>query len=123
MRCTPEVVSFPGLVHNRTMSEAMQDRLSISACAVAMLAAMCACAVPANAATCADRTVQARGEPSRFEALAKAQARGNWRAQVRAIPALGPLYANWSIALDADYRCSEDKTGYTCAAVARPCRK
>lgn len=123
MRCTPEVVSFPGLVHNRTMSEAMQDRLSISACAVAMLAAMCACAVPANAATCADRTVQARGEPSRFEALAKAQARGNWRAQVRAMPALGPLYANWSIALDADYRCSEDKTGYTCAAVARPCRK
>jgi hypothetical protein len=105
------------------MSEAMQDRLSISACAVAMLAAMCACAVPANAATCADRTVQARGEPSRFEALAKAQARGNWRAQVRAMPALGPLYANWSIALDADYRCSEDKTGYTCAAVARPCRK
>jgi hypothetical protein len=123
LRCTPEVVSFPGLVHNRTMSEAMQDRLSISACAVAMLAAMCACAVPANAATCADRTVQARGEPSRFEALAKAQARGNWRAQVRAMPALGPLYANWSIALDADYRCSEDKTGYTCAAVARPCRK
>lgn len=123
MRCTPEVVSFPGLVHNRTMSEAMQDKLSISACAVAMLAAMCACAVPANAATCADRTVQARGEPSRFEALAKAQARGNWRAQVRAMPALGPLYANWSIALDADYRCSEDKTGYTCAAVARPCRK
>ena len=102
----------------------MQDRLSISTCAsVAMLAALCALATPANAATCADRTVQARGEPSRFEVLAKAKPRGNWRAQVRAMPALGPLYANWSIALDADYKCSESKTGYTCAAVARPCRK
>jgi hypothetical protein len=106
------------------MSEAMQDRLPITACAlVAMLAATCVCAAAANAATCADRAVQARGEPSRFEVLAKAKARGNWRAQVRAMPALGPLYANWSIALDADYRCSENKTGYTCAAVARPCRK
>jgi hypothetical protein len=112
------------LVHNRTMSGAMQDRHSISTCAlVALLAAMGAVGTPANAATCADRTVQARGEPSRFEALAKAKARGNWRAQVRAMPALGPLYANWSIALDADYKCSENKTGYTCAAVARPCRK
>lgn len=88
----------------------MQDRLSISACAV--LAALCAPGAPASAATCADRTVQARGEPSRFEALAKAKARGNWRAQVRAMPSLGPLYANWSIALEADYKCSEDKSGY-----------
>ena len=87
LRRTPEVVSSPGLVHNRTMSGAMQDRLSISACAlVAVLAALCAPGAPAHAATCADRTVQARGEPSRFEALAKAKARGNWRAQVRAMP-------------------------------------
>lgn len=102
----------------------MQDRHSISTCAlVALLAAMGAVGTPANAAICADRTVQARGEPSRFEVLAKAKARGNWRAQVRAMPTLGPLYANWSIALDADYRCSENKSGYTCAAMARPCRK
>lgn len=102
----------------------MQGRLSISTCALAaVLAVMSAATAPANAATCADRTVQARGEPSRFEALAKAKARGNWRAQVRAMPALGPLYANWSIALAADYKCSEDKTGYACAAVARPCRE
>lgn len=106
------------------MSGAMQDRLSISACAlVALLAVMCAPGAPANAATCADRAVQARGEPSRFEALAKAKARGNWRAQVRAMPTLGPLYANWSIALEADYKCSEDKSGYACSAVARPCRQ
>lgn len=102
----------------------MLDRLSIWICALAaVLAALCAPGAPANAATCADRTVQARGEPSRFEALAKAKARGNWRAQVRAMPSLGPLYANWSIALEADYKCSEDKSGYACAAVARPCRE
>jgi hypothetical protein len=102
----------------------MQGRLPISTCALAaVLAVMCTHTAPANAATCADRTVQARGEPSRFEALAKAKARGNWRAQVRVMPALGPLYANWSIAQAADYKCSEDKTGYTCAAVARPCRE
>ena len=102
----------------------MQARLSISTCAlVAVLTATLAPTPPANAATCADRTVQARGEPSRFEALAKAKARGNWRAQVRAMPALGPLYANWSIAQAADYQCSDDKAGYTCTAVARPCRE
>ena len=102
----------------------MQARLSISSCALAaVLAAMHASTAPANAATCADRTVQARGEPSRFEALAKAKARGNWRAQVRALPALGPLYANWSIAQAADYQCTDDKAGYTCTAVARPCRE
>ena len=63
------------------------------------------------AATCSDQVVQARGEPSRFEVLAKAKARGNWRAQVRAMPALGPLYANWSIAAAADYDCTEGKGG------------
>jgi uncharacterized protein YkwD len=101
----------------------MQARLSISTWAlVAMVAITIPASPPAHAATCADRTVQARGEPSRFEALAKAKARGNWRAQVRAMPALGPLYANWSIAQAADYQCSDDKSGYTCTAVARPCR-
>jgi hypothetical protein len=78
---------------------------------------------PAAAATCADRIVQARGEPSRFEVLAKAKARGNWRAQVRAMPALGPNYANWSIAQAADYKCSEENALYTCTAIARPCRE
>jgi hypothetical protein len=88
----------------------------------ALLAAVATMASPAMAASCSDRIVQARGEPSRFEALAKTKARGNWRAQVRAMPNLGPLYADWSIAQDADYRCAEDPAGYTCTAVARPCR-
>ncbi len=39
------------------------------------------------------------------------------------MPALGPLYANWSIAQASDYQCSDDKAGYTCTAVARPCRE
>jgi len=99
----------------------MQARLSTCAL-MAVLAMTLTLPPPANAATCADRAVQARGEPSRFEALAKAKARGNWRAQVRAMPMLGPLYANWSIAQAADYQCSDDKAGYTCTAVARPCR-
>jgi len=101
----------------------MQVRASTALCGVAaLLAAVTAPASEAMAATCSDRVVQARGEPSSFEALAKTKARGNWRAQVRAIPDLGALYANWSIAQDADYHCSEGPSGYVCTAVARPCR-
>ena len=77
----------------------------------------------ALAATCAEKVVQARGEPSRFETLAKAKARGNWRAQVRAMPVLGAPYANWSIAASADYSCSQSEGKYRCTAIARPCRQ
>jgi hypothetical protein len=42
---------------------------------------------------------------------------------VRAMPALGPLYANWSIAAAADYACVESESGYSCTAIARPCRE
>jgi hypothetical protein len=83
-----------------------------------------ACATTsAAAATCADRIVRARGEPSRFEVVAKAKARGNWRAQVRAMPALGSSYATWSIAEKADYTCTERDGRYACTAFARPCRR
>jgi hypothetical protein len=77
---------------------------------------------PARAGSCADRPISARGDPSRFELLAKAKARGNWRAKVRAMPALGAAYANWSRALAADYRCDEKDSLYVCTAVAHPCR-
>jgi hypothetical protein len=100
----------------------MQARRSIAACA-ALAALTAAATAPARAVTCADRLVQARGEPARFEVLAKAKARGNWRAQVRAMPAFGPQYSNWSKALDADYRCTNAEGGYSCTAVARPCRE
>ncbi len=83
----------------------MQSRPLISTCAaVAVLLILNA---PAIEATCADCVVKARG---------------HWRAQVRAMPALGPLYANWSIAAAADYACAESSTGYSCKAIARPCR-
>ena len=99
----------------------MHVRGSIAACAA--VAALASVAVaPAGAVSCADRPVQARGEPSRFEVLAKAKARGNWRAQVRAMPAFGAPYSNWSRAMDADYRCGNAEGQYTCTAVARPCR-
>jgi hypothetical protein len=77
---------------------------------------------PAIAATCAERPVQARGDPSRFETLAKGTARGNWRSAVRSMPSLGPPYANWSKALAADYSCTENADGYVCTAIATPCR-
>lgn len=84
--------------------------------------AACALAMPAAALTCSEETVQARGEPSRFEAVAKLKARGNWRAHVRAHPKFGPDYANWSIAASADYSCADVKSGTACTAIARPCR-
>jgi hypothetical protein len=75
------------------------------------------------AATCADQPVSARGDPSRFEVLAKAKARGNWRAKVRAMPTLGAVYADFSKAHAADYRCSHEDGRYTCVALAHPCRE
>ena len=81
-----------------------------------------AMAAPAAAATCGDLPITARGDPSRFEVLAKAKARGNWRAKVRSLPALGAAYADWNKALAADYRCSQKDAQHTCVAAAHPCR-
>jgi len=90
---------------------------------VALAGLAFALAGPAAALTCSDEAVQARGEPSRFESIAKLKARGNWRAHVRAHPKFGPPYANWSIAAAADYTCTEGKSGTACTAIARPCRQ
>src|SRR5215475_6442068 len=87
-----------------------------------VLWALAATAAPAAAATCADLPVTARGDPSGFETLAKAKARGNWRAKVRAMPTLGAAYADWSKALAADYRCSQQEGQHICIAIAYPCR-
>ena len=84
MRRCREVVSFPRAIHNRRRVHACDPLPRVDRTrAVAACAAM---AAPAAAATCADRPVTARGDPSRFEVLAKAKARGNWRAKVRALP-------------------------------------
>ncbi len=93
------------------------------AIALGLLATALIATSPALALTCSDQVVQARGEPSRFEVIAKAKARGNWRAQVRALPNFGALYANWSIAAASDYDCTEGKGGIMCIAIARPCRE
>src|SRR5215813_10187357 len=90
--------------------------------AAPLLWALAAGVVPAVAATCADHPITARGDPSRFEILAKAKARGNWRAKVRAMPTLGAAYADWSKALAADYRCGQEGGQHVCTAVAYPCR-
>jgi hypothetical protein len=92
--------------------------LTLTALVLAALAA----GTPASAASCADKTVAARGDPSRFEVLAKAKARGNWRAKVRAMPTLGAAYADWGKAWAGHYRCSQKAGKYTCIAVAHPCR-
>jgi hypothetical protein len=92
------------------------------AAAAPVMWALAATAAPAAAATCADQPVTARGDPSGFETLAKAKARGNWRAKVRAMPALGAAYADWSKALAADYRCGQEDGQHVCTAVAYPCR-
>ncbi len=89
---------------------------------LAFALALLALGTPAAAATCAAQPVSARGDPSRFEVLAKAKARGNWRAKVRAMPALGAAYADFNKAQGADYRCSEAEGRYVCTAVAHPCR-
>ena len=92
------------------------------AAATAALSAALGTGIPAVAATCAEQTVSARGEPSRFELLAKAKARGNWRAKVRAMPTLGAAYADWSKAWATHYRCSRKEGRHVCTAVAHPCR-
>ena len=92
------------------------------AAAIAAALAIAGASAPASAATCADNPVSARGDPSRFETLAKAKARGNWRAKVRAMPSLGAAYADWGKAWAGHYRCSQKAGNYTCVAVAHPCR-
>jgi hypothetical protein len=89
---------------------------------VAGTALIGATASVAAAATCADRPVSARGEASRLEVLAKAKARGDWRAKVRALPNLGAAFADWYKAEGADYTCSAGEDGYVCTAFALPCR-
>jgi hypothetical protein len=88
----------------------------------ALLLTLLAPAVPAWAVTCAPEAVSARGDPSRFEVLAKANARGNWRAKVRAIPTLGAPYADFNKARDAGYRCTFEDSRHTCFAIGHPCR-
>lgn len=80
-------------------------------------------AEPAEAGTCAGTPVEARGEQSRFEWLAKTKARANWRRKVRATPGLGPAYANWAQAENTEERCLSGPAGTVCFFTGLPCIK
>ena len=80
-------------------------------------------AMPAAAeTTCAEQPMTARGDPSRFEVVAKATARSNWRAKVRAMPTLGAAYADFNKARDGQYRCESNDGQHLCTVVGNPCR-
>lgn len=73
------------------------------------------------ALTCATDAVEARGEPSRYQWLAKTKARANWRARVRKTPGLGAPYANWARASNTDERCLTGPGGTLCIFTGTPC--
>ena len=77
---------------------------------------------PANALTCAEAPVEARGEPSRFLWLAKTKMRANWRRKVRANATLGPDYANWARAQNTDEHCYSGPSGHLCIFTGTPCK-
>ena len=77
-------------------------------------------AAPSRAA-CAGAPVEARGEQSRFEWLAKTKTRANWRRKVRATPGLGATYANWARAQNTNERCLTGPAGTVCIFTGTPC--
>lgn len=77
---------------------------------------------PAIALTCAEASVEARGEPSRFLWLAKTKTRANWRRKVRANATLGPDYANWARAQNTDEHCYSGPSGHLCIFTGTPCK-
>jgi hypothetical protein len=97
----------------------MTQRLLTLALATAILSASFPATV--RAATCAAVTVEARGEQSRFEWLAKTKARANWRNKVRRTPNLGSKYAVWARAENTDERCLTGPAGTVCIFRGTPC--
>lgn len=73
------------------------------------------------ALTCAGEPIEARGEQSRYQWLAKTKARANWRARVRKTPGLGAPYANWARATNTDERCLIGPGGTLCIFTGTPC--
>lgn len=97
-------------------------------CALVLAVAFAASAIavaaePARAAgICAPEPVSARGENSRFAWSAKTKARANWRRKVRALPGLGPDYANWNRAQNTEERCLTGPAGTLCIFSGIPCK-
>ncbi len=76
---------------------------------------------PVKAGVCAQTSVMARGEESRFVWMAKVKARALWRQKVRAMPGLGPNYANWARAQNTEERCLTGGAGTVCIFTGTPC--
>jgi hypothetical protein len=76
----------------------------------------------ALAQRCGSEPLSARGEPARFEWLARTAARGNWRARVRVTPGLGPAFTNWGAARDTEERCISGDGRIVCIFTGVPCR-
>ncbi len=89
----------------------------------ALTSALCVHAKSAQSATCAGSPIEARGEASRFEWLAKTKARANWRRKVRLTPGLGAAYANWARADNTEERCLSGPAGSLCIFTGLPCLK
>ena len=89
---------------------------------LAALPVLFASTAPAAAQTCAKEAVTSRSENSRFEWTAKSKARANWRLKVRKLPRLGPDYANWAHAANAEERCLSGPSGVVCVLTGTPCK-
>lgn len=73
--------------------------------------------------TCSAKAVTVRGDPSKFEWIARTKAKANWRAKVRAITGLGDPYANWNRAENRQEECDAVPNGTVCEFTGIPCRK
>lgn len=78
---------------------------------------------PLAAKNCSEQSVSVRGEASSLQWLAKAKAKANWRAKVRALPGLGDPYAKWERAENATEHCVSGPSGTICDFSGSPCRK
>jgi hypothetical protein len=96
------------------------NRVALSAIVLAW--GSIAAAGSAQAVTCAETAIEARGEPSRFLWLAKTKTRANWRRKVRANATLGPDYANWARAQNTDEHCYSGPSGHLCIFTGTPCK-
>ncbi|MEQ1577202.1 MAG: hypothetical protein ABL894_06070 [Hyphomicrobium sp.] len=87
-----------------------------------LLAALITLTGPVHAATCHDKAISARGEPSKFLWIAKTKARANWRREVRATTGLGTEWAVWAQASDTEERCLSGPEGTLCIFTGTPCK-
>lgn len=99
----------------------MTKRITIAALLLTAATAPLLVSSPVKAGACAATAIMARGEESRFVWMAKVKARALWRQKVRAMPGLGPNYANWARAQNTEERCLTGGAGTICIFTGTPC--